>query len=282
MFAIYYVLCSFMQTYFMVTESTYNYLEDFLREKQSKGRFAVTLEELKSNFDLSEKAILQNVFRLKTKNRLAQVRKEFYVIIPPQYINRGMIPSTLFIGDLMEFLKRDYYVGLLSASALHGAGHQQPMQFQVMTKKPALRRIRNNKLDINFFVKSEWREEDIIQKKTETGYINVSSPALTAFDLIHYSKKIGGLNRIIPILEDLVESIKVSDLNKIAKGQKVPDIQRLGFIMDAMKNEQLAATLYKRVEGKPLRVIPISLAHEKREGELNSKWNVILNAELEF
>jgi predicted transcriptional regulator of viral defense system len=257
-------------------------MENFLNEIQSRGRYAVTLEELKSNFDSSEKAILQNIFRLKGKNRLAQVRKEFYVIIPPQYSNRGMIPYTLFIGDLMEFLKRDYYVGLLSASALHGAGHQQPMQFHVITKKPPLRNISNNKLDINFFVKSKWREEDIHQVKTETGYIKVSSPALTAFDLIHYNKKIGGLNRVITILEDLAEDIKVSDLNKTAQRQNIPDIQRLGFLLEAMGNEQLANTLYKRVEGKPLRVIPISLAHKKREGEPDSKWNIILNIELDF
>jgi len=266
----------------MIVEATYNYIEDFLNEIQSKGRFSVTLEELKNNFDSSEKAILQNIFRLKRKNQLAQVRKEFYVIVPPQYSNRGMIPSTLFIGDLMEFLKRDYYVGLLSASALHGAGHQQPMQFQVITKKPSLRSIKNNKLNIHFFVKSKWQEDDINQKKTETGYINVSSPALTAFDLIHYNKKIGGLNRVIPILEDLMESIRTSDLNKTAKGQRIPEIQRLGFILDALGNEQLATALYKRVEGKPLMAIPISLAHKKREGELNSKWNVILNSELDF
>lgn len=266
----------------MTTEMTYNYIEEFLSDVQSRGRFTVTLEELRNNFNSSEKAILQNVFRLKSKNRLAQVRKEFYVIVTPQYANRGMIPSTLFIGDLMEFLKRDYYVGLLSASALHGAAHQQPMQFQVMIKKPPLRSIKNNKLNISFFVKNSWQEEDINQMKTETGYINVSSPALTAFDLIHYNKKIGGLNRVIPILEDLMENISASDLNKNAKGQKITVIQRLGFILDAMGNEQLATALYKRVEGKPLRVIPISLAHKKREGELNIKWNVILNSELDF
>ena len=266
----------------MGTESTYNYIEDFLKEIQSKGRYTVTLKELKNNFESSEKAILQNIFRLKSKNQLAQVRKEFYVIVSPQYSNRGMIPPTLFIGDLMHFLKREYYVGLLSASALHGAGHQQPMQFQVITKKPPLRSIKNKKLDIHFFVKSKWQEEDIIEKKTESGYINVSSPALTAFDLVHNNKKIGGLNRVIPILEDLVESIRSSDMNRTATRQKNPELQRLGYLLEQLGNQQLATVLYKRIERKPLREIPISLAHKNREGELNSKWNIILNTELDF
>lgn len=263
-------------------KSTYNYIDDYLAEIQAKGRYSVTLDELRNRFNVSEKAILQNVYRLKRKNQLAQVRKEFYVVVPPQYSNRGMIPPTLFIADMMDFLNRDYYVGLFSAAALHGAGHQQPMQFQAMTKKPPLRSIKNNKLNINFFVKSKWLNENIVQKKTEAGYINVSSPAQTAFDLIHYNKKIGGINRVIPILEDLVESIKTSDLNKTARGQKVPDRQRLGYLLEQLGNEQLSSTLYKRIERKPLREIPISLAHKDRKGELIPKWNVILNTELDF
>lgn len=266
----------------MDTKTTYNSVEDYLNRIQSKGRYTLTLAELKSNFDSSEKAILQNVYRLKVKNLLAQVRKEFYVILPPKYRNRGMIPPTLFIGDMMEFLEREYYVGLLSASALHGAGHQQPMQFQVMIKKPPLRSIKNKKLDIHFYVKSRWQHEDTVQKKTETGYIQISSPALTAFDLIHYHKKIGGINRIIPILEDLIESIRYSELNRTARNQKTPDLQRLGFLIEQLGNEQLSSTLYKRIAKKALRKIPISLSHKNREGELNTKWNVILNTELDF
>ena len=266
----------------MNTKTTYNSVEDFLNRIQSKGRYTLTLAELKSNFDSSEKAILQNIYRLKSKKLLAQVRKEFYVILPPQYSNRGMIPPTLFIEDMMEFLEREYYIGLLSASALHGAGHQQPMQFQVMIKKPPLRSIKNKKLNLHFYVKSKWQNEDLVQKKTETGYIQVSSPALTAFDLVHYNKKIGGLNRIIPILEDLAESIKASELNRTAKNQKIPDLQRLGYLLEQLGNEQLSSTLYKRIAKKTLREISISLAHKNREGALNTKWNVILNTELDL
>ncbi len=266
----------------MNTKTTYNSVEGYLRRLQSKGRFTLTLAELKSNFDSSDKAILQNIYRLKSKNLLAQVRKEFYVILPPQYSNRGMIPPTLFIGDMMEFLEREYYVGLLSASALHGAGHQQPMQFQVMIKKPPLRSIKNKKLALHFYVKSIWQHEDTVQKKTETGYIQVSSPALTTFDLVHYNKKIGGLNRIIPILEDLIESISSSELNRTAKNQKTPNIQRLGFLIEQLGNKQLSSALYKRIAKKDLREIPISLSHKNRDGKLNTKWNVIVNTELDF
>jgi predicted transcriptional regulator of viral defense system len=131
-------------------------------------------------------------------------------------------------------------------------------------------------------VKSVWREANLIQKKTDAGYLQVSSPALTAFDLLLYHKKIGGLNRIGPILEDLTESIKVSDLNRTAKGQKNPEVQRLGYLLEQMGNEKLAAALHRRLAGKALREIPLSLSHKNREGVLNKKWKIILNTELDF
>ncbi|PCJ83981.1 MAG: hypothetical protein COA57_10060 [Flavobacteriales bacterium] len=262
-------------------KSTYNYIDDYLTEIQSKGRYSVTLDELKTRFDTSEKALLQNIYRLKRKNQLAQVRKEFYVIVPPQYSNRGMVPPTLFIADMMYFLNREYYVGLFSAAALHGAGHQQPMEFQVMTKKPALRNIKNQKLNIGFFTKTHWEQGQITEKKTETGYLKVSSPELTAFDLVHHNKKIGGLNRIIPILEDLTDSVKPSVLSKTAKTQKTPNIQRLGYLLDELGSESLSNSMFKLL-GEKAKEIPLSLAHKNRTGPTDGKWNVIINTELDF
>ncbi|MEM6398129.1 MAG: type IV toxin-antitoxin system AbiEi family antitoxin [Bacteroidota bacterium] len=263
-------------------KSTYKYIEAYLDHLQAKGRYAVTLIELVNRFDVSEKAIKQNIFRLKRKNRLAHVRKGFYVIVPPQYSNRGMVPPTLFIDDLMKDLNRNYYIGALSASALQGAGHQQPMEFQVMVNKPPLRSIKGKRLSIRFFVKSKWLSEDIFEKKTETGYIKISSPSLTAFDLVYYSKKIGGLNRIIPMLEELAESIKPADLKRTAAYQKTPNIQRLGYLFERLGNEKLASTLLRVIEKKPMVEIPISLAHKGREGKIDSDWNVIINTKLDF
>jgi predicted transcriptional regulator of viral defense system len=265
----------------MERKSTYNYFENYLIEVQSKGRYSLTLSELKAKFNISEKAILQKIFRLKRKNQLAQVRKEFYVIIPPQYSRRGMIPPTLFVNDMMEFLNREYYVGLFSAAALHGAGHQQPMEFQLMTQKPALRNIHTQKLVLSFFTKSEWKQNQILEKKTDAGYLKVSSPELTAFDLVQYHARIGGMNRILPILEDLLENIKPSILSKTAKTQKIPNIQRLGFLLDSIGSESLANPLSSLLNIN-LKEVPLSLAHKRKTSLINEKWKIIENAELDI
>ena len=149
------------------------------------------MADVKQQFDISDKAINQSLYRLKNKKQIAQIRNGFYAIISPGYSSQGIIPAPLFIDDLMQSLSKRYYVGLLSAAALHGAAHQQPMEFFVVTEKPALRRINNRKIKINFYVKKKWTDEDIVNKKTDAGNIQVSSPELTALDLLYYTNSIG-------------------------------------------------------------------------------------------
>lgn len=260
----------------------YSNISDYLFKVQSQGRYSLTLDELRKNIDSSDKALLQNLHRLKSKNQLAQIRKEFYVIIPPQYSHRGTLPAILFLDDMMKYLKREYYLGQYSAAALHGAGHQQPMESQVMIHKPALRAIKNKKQAITFLTRKNWKSEWIDLKKTESGYINVSSPELTAIDLVHHHKKIGGLNRIIPILEDLSESMKVYKLSGIANESALPTIQRLGYILGQLGEEKLSEALAKTINKNKTNTVSLSLSYKSKEGRLNEKWNLIINAELDI
>ncbi len=260
---------------------SYNYLEEFLDEIRSNGRYAFTLEEVKKKFKISNKAINQNLYRLKSKNKIIQIRKEFYALLPPEYAKQGMIPSSLFIDDMMNALNKKYYVGLISAAAIHGASHQQSMETFVITERPALRNIKNKKLKINFFVKSKWNNENIIPTKTDAGYMNVSSPALTALDLLYYIESLG-MNRTVTILEELVEVIKPNELKKAAKYYpQQAAIQRLGYILETIiKNQKLSEVLYKFIENKKGTNIPLMPGKDK-DGKINTKWKIIHNIKIE-
>jgi len=68
----------------MKNETTsYNYLEEFLSKIRSKGRYSFTYKEALYAFDISEQALDQNLYRLKSKNAIATIRKGFYVLISP-------------------------------------------------------------------------------------------------------------------------------------------------------------------------------------------------------
>jgi predicted transcriptional regulator of viral defense system len=258
---------------------TYNQLDSYLKEVRSQGRYAFTLDELKNVFQMQYPAIKQRLHRLKLKNEIAVIRQGFYVIIPAEYSKQGMLPPYLFIDDLMKSLNKSYYVGLLSAAALHGAGHQQPMGYTVVTESSAPRNV--DKLNIMFFPKQNFLFEGIVQQKTAAGYIHVSSPERTALDFFDYLHKFG-INRITTILQELSEAMKPANLAKTAKQfPNTAAIQRLGYILEnEVGTEKLSDSLYKILIERQFFAIPLS-PQKGKTGETDSKWKINKNMEIE-
>ena len=259
----------------------YEYIETYLETIRAKGRYSFSLEELLNEFEISYNTLTQRLYHLKQKNKIAQIRQNFYVIIPPEYSALGTLPPDLFIDAMMKYLGKKYYVGLLSASALHGAAHQQPTTFFVMSEFPAPRNIANNKLKIRFFSKQKIIEDGVIQKKTPSGRINVSLPELTVFDLLDNIKQFG-INRIATILMELYEVMLPSKLAKMAKlVDNKANIQRLGFILEnIVGDEKLSNTLYKIISKTNFTKVALSPLKNKI-GELNDKWKIIINEQIE-
>ena len=265
----------------MNSDNKYEHIETYLETIRAKGRYSFSLEELLNEFEISYNAIKQRLYHLKRKNKIAQIRQNFYVIVPPEYSALGTLPPDLFIDSMMKYLDKQYYVGLLSAAALHGAAHQQPTTFFVMSEFPAPRNIISNKLKIRFFSKQNIIEYGIIQKKTPSGRINVSSAELTAFDLLDNIKQFG-INRIATILMELYEVMLPSKLTKIAKlVDNKANIQRLGFILENIAGEEkLSNALYKIISKANFTKVALSPL-KKKTGELNNKWKIIINEQIE-
>lgn len=263
------------------THSRRNYLDKYLFLIRSHGRYTFTLEELNAEFHLSSTALNQSLHRLKSKNEIAQIRKGFYAIIPPEYSQQGMLPIYFILDDLMKSLDKKYYLALLSASALYGAAHQQPMEFFVIVESPAPRSIKNKKLVINFLSRKNWQEEGIIQQKTNSGYINVSSPELTALDFFDYSDRFG-INRIVSVLQELTQEMKPTTLTKVAsRYPNTAAIQRLGYLLENVISEKkLADSLYKVISNRNCFIIPLSPKKEKK-GDSDNRWKIIKNMKVE-
>jgi hypothetical protein len=140
----YFTLLSFFDTFMKIllrleTPRNNNYLLSWVEKQQSWGKYVFSLEQIRSDFpDITEQALILALTRLSTKGRVLSVYKGFYLIIPPEYTSRGLLPPMLFIDSLMKFVDKPYYVGLLSAAALNGAAHQQPQEFFVVTNSKQL------------------------------------------------------------------------------------------------------------------------------------------------
>ncbi|MEO6729826.1 MAG: type IV toxin-antitoxin system AbiEi family antitoxin [Ferruginibacter sp.] len=261
----------------------YRYLEDFVNELRSNGRYAFSLPEVRSQFEQSDEAIKKALQRLKKKREIALIRNEFYVIITPEYRSKGILPPSLFIAELMKFLGKDYYVGLLNAASFYGAAHQQPQSFSVITIKPSLRNINNDNLKINFYIKKEWANNDVVQRKVDTGYINVSSPELTALDLVYYFDQSGGLNRVATVLDELCESIDANKMLDLAKRYSpITAVQRLGFLLEEILSRRDLSDPIKDYL-KTVNYFPVLLRPQKKKPEMitGNDWKVVQNIAIE-
>ena len=85
---------------------------------------------------------------------------------------------------------------------------------------------------MNFISKKNIENRLLKERKTETGYLKVSSPALTAIDLVQYEKRTGGLNRVAVVLNELVEEMDPKEFDPVFFAS-VPTsaVQRLGYLL---------------------------------------------------
>jgi len=109
--------------------NNYNYLTDYIEQCQADGRYSFTLNQLRTTFHVSDIALKRALNRLVRKWKVTPVRKGFYIIVPPEYSAKATLPPSLYIDDMMSFLDKRYYVGLISAAAFYGASQNRAEVF---------------------------------------------------------------------------------------------------------------------------------------------------------
>ena len=255
-------------------------LASWIDDRQAVGLYYFTREEAIQSLKITEEAFRKAAARLAKKFRIVRIRSGFFVIVPLEYRASGVLPADWFIADLMAYLEQPYYVGLLSAAALHGAAHQQPQQFQVVTTAPQ-RRIQKNNLSLRFFFKTNFDATPVTQIKVQTGYMVVSTPEATALDLIRYSRSIGGLDRVITVLQELGETIDAKKLLEASRKEgNLAYAQRLGWLMEKAGHTNVEALSQWVTDQKPLpaRLDPSQPAKGARK---NDRWQLLINATVE-
>lgn len=234
---------------------------------------------------MSEAAIKSSLSRLSKKEKIVSIYKGYYLIISSQYSSIGILPPALYIDAFMRFLNRPYYVGLLNAAAYHGAAHQQPQEFFVVTNLPTLRPTLRKGIKVNYVSKNSIDEKLLENKKVESGYLKISSVALTALDLIQFEKRVGGLNRAAAVLNELVEVLKPEMFSlAFMDGASTYSIQRLGYLLENVLNQkELAEALFNESEKARLSFfrVPLKASAPVKGFATDEKWKVIINTEIE-
>jgi predicted transcriptional regulator of viral defense system len=232
----------------------------------------------------SDIAVKRALSRLSAKGKIVSLYKGYYLLLPPQYASKGILPPQLYLDAFMKHLQRPYYVALLNAAAFYGAAHQQPQEYFVMTGFPVLRPIQKKGQKVNFISIKEIPDTLMEKRKTEAGYLNISNAALTACDLVQFEKRVGGINRVATVLNELTEVIKGSDFSPMLLTHvHVTTLQRLGYLIEAVCfNQQLADNLFEAMQRKNLRFfrIPLKASKETKGHSSENRWKVIVNTEI--
>lgn len=263
------------------------HIEDYIKTLRAHGKRCFTTEEAQVTLGITRNAVNNALHRLNQKGDVVSPARNFYLIVPPEYQILGCLPPDHFIPLLMEHWKIKYYVGLLSAAAYHGAAHQQPQVFQVITEKQC-RAIHCGNVRVQFIKKKDLRNGFTQKFNVATGYLIVSTPEMTAMDMLIYPQQSGGLNHIATVLTELIEVIDGAQLLALAKqSSTIAWAQRLGYLLDVIEPEDLerrdgvVSLLRKYIKEKKPQTIPLNLKIPMAGFPRHLDWNVAINTNVE-
>ncbi|MBI5510428.1 MAG: type IV toxin-antitoxin system AbiEi family antitoxin [Deltaproteobacteria bacterium] len=256
-------------------------MSELVDRLQASGRYVLTAREAQRDTGLRRDALQKAARRLVLADRLCSPREGFFVIVPLEYQSAGSPPPAWFVHDLMAFVGQPYYVGLLSAAAIHGAAHQQPQEFQIVTSAP-LPMMLAGRARLRFVVKRGVKATPTESRKTDTGAMAVSTPEATALDLVRYPKASGGLGNVATVLSELVERLDGPRLAKVARSEgERATAQRLGYLLDRIGGGGVSGELARWIGKSRARVVPLRPTRVIRGLPKDEKWRVLVNAEVE-
>jgi len=244
-----------------------------------QGKYLLLKKEAIQELGVSDNALQKSISRLSKKGKIAYIKKGLYQIIPVEHDYAGSLPPEWIIDDLMAHLDVPYYVGLLSAAALHGAARQAPQTFQVVCQK-TIPDLTLGRFKICFYVSKDMSVIPTQEMKTPAGSMKISTPEGTAFDLMRYLHQSGGIKHVAAVLNKLVESMDTQRLAAIAPRLSPYYSQRLGYLLDTLGYQDLTEPLHQFISHKGLKYIPLRPDNPPQEAEKNKKWHILVNEKI--
>ena len=227
---------------------------------------------------LSGKSLGTATSRLANAVRLFSPARGFYVVIPPEYRSWAAVPANWFVDDMMRHLDREYYVGFLSAAAFHGASHQAPQVFQVVTTKPLADRD-FGRIRLRFITSKLVEQMPTDRGTSHTGYYRVSSREGTAVDLAWRPRHGAGLSNVATILKELGD-LDGDQLARLAQLRDRATARRLGWLLNNFRDDidlHSLRTVAEPEAGEPSLLQP----RGTRRGSVDREWGVVVNTTVE-
>ena len=246
----------------------------------SRGRHSFTGVEAHRALAVSVNAAVLALNRLAKQGLLASPARGFYVIVPSEYRSLGCLPPEQFVPDLMKWLKRSYYVALLSAAEFHGAAHQRPQALQVFLEGKR-RPIVCGRVRVAFIVRRRLRAVPVQTINTPRGGLIVSTPEATAVDLVGYAQHAAASTRVATVLSELAERIDPQRLVPAAQAAPIVWAQRLGCLLQHIGAAEKVKPLLEYVRAHARDATPLVPRSPYRKSPRDTAWKVYVNASVQ-
>lgn len=240
-----------------------------------EAKTIVSAEELDTLFKLSAVDRAKVVSRLKKKNRLIPIKRGLYIFSPLEAGPSGKGIDEMLIPPLY-LPKNNYYIGYSTIFNYYGFTEQIFQTLYVLNtsfnKKKTICGI-----SFKFLKIPESRMYGITTIEIQGRNIMISDKERTLIDLLYFNKPVGGLSAASEIFMGIIQK-KQCDIKKLINyASKFPNItlrKRIGVLLESANiNDRALAPLIKSVKNTA-----ISSLGKTREGKINKKWRVILNA----
>ena len=251
----------------------------FLDDLQARGDLVVSVDQAADQNTLSRIAAHRQLQRLAPRTTRLPGRPSAFLIVAPEHRLRGAPPVAAWLDEYLHAQGQRYYVGLLSAAALHGSSAQAVQVTQVLLQRPR-RPIAVGKIHVDFYVKSKLESTPLTESAGLPAPLAVSSPEATALDLIVFSHRIGGIERVVEVIQGLGDAMTVTGMRSALRaGVPVTVLQRIGWILETLRFESLANVVQRAL---PRRFPPALLqAHGRRAaGSAREPWGIVDNVQL--
>ncbi len=217
--------------------------------------------------------------RLVAKGRLIRPVKGLYVIVSPEHHVIGAPPPLWYIDATMRHLGLPYYVGLLSAAALHGASQQAPQELQVLSTEQ--RRARTlGRGRIRWVTKADVSTSAVEKMVLPTGTVTVSTPETTAADLVRFPHHGGYLDNVATVLVELGDRLDASRLAAAVRGNRAI-AQRLGYLLTVTGHGDTASAFHEQIDMASARTVPLDPTQPVQGVLLDSQWHILVNTTVE-
>lgn len=259
-------------------------LREWAVELPAQGRYTFTTAEARVHqADISAAGTAAALGRAEADGIIASPIRGFHVVLPLEDRAIGTPAWRLFLDPMMTHLRTPYYVGLLTAAAIHGAGGQAAQVVQVVVARPR-RSLRVGRLAIDFIVRRKAGQAPIKLITTTSGHVRVATPEVVALDLVRYPGHAGGWDNVLTVLRDLAPTLRLPGMRKaFAVEPATPEIQRLGYLLERVGADEVAGALLDEIRTRRSSWVPLGPQAVISPGEIeqDARWRIVVNVALE-